>query len=228
MPLKQLSVFLLSLTLFGCSMAPSIDTELTATEQAGNSSLQVIEHDDKTVAWKRSAAPFSAQHEKVVYLNLPKTFALEGDDPRFAKFAGDANTLRQHFRRQLEQQLTGAGYRLVDKPAPKALSLNVSIANIERAPRDPNVTEYIPIGMLVGLSLHATGVRDETLYLFFQSEVSDSLTGEMLGRALDRVSGRNIDQSAAPVVEDIYPALDSAAQQIRERLDREFQPKKPA
>jgi len=82
--------------------------------------------------------------------------------------------------------------------------------------------------MLVGLSLHATGVRDETLYLFLKSEVSDSQTGEMLARALDRVSGKNIGQSKTPVVEDFYPALDSAAQQIRERLDREFQPNKPA
>ncbi|HYQ49646.1 MAG TPA: DUF3313 domain-containing protein [Pseudomonas sp.] len=227
MPFKLLAAFLLSLTLVGCSMAPSIDTELTSTEQA-SASLQVIEHDDKAVAWKSSAAPFSAKHEKIVFINLPKTFSLDSDDPRLAKFEGDANQLRSHFRRQLEQQLTGAGYRVVDKPTAKALTLNVSIANIKRAPRDPSVTEYIPIGMLIGLSLHATGIRDETLYLFFQSEVSDSQTGEMLGRALDRADGKNIEQSAAPVVEDIYPALDSAAQQIRERLDREFQPKKPA
>ncbi|BBH48657.1 DUF3313 family protein [Pseudomonas sp. KU43P] len=227
MPLRKLSVFALSLTLFGCSMAPSIDTELTAKEKA-STDLQLIEHDDKTLAWKRSAAPFCVDHEKVVFINLPKTFSLDSSDPRHAKFDGDANKLRQRFRSQLEKQLTDAGYRLVDKPTAKALSLNVSIANIERAPRDPNVTEYIPIGMLVGLSLHATGVRDETLYLVLQSEVSDGLTDEMLGRALDRVSGKNIGQSATPDVEDIYPALDSAAQQIRERLDREFQPKKPA
>jgi hypothetical protein len=227
MPLKQLSIFLCSLTLFGCSMAPSIDTEVTTKEQA-NTDLQVIEHDDSTLAWKRSSTPLSAQHEKVVFINLPKTFSLDSSDPRVAKFDGDADKLRQRFRGQLEKQLTDAGYRLVDKPTAKSLSLNVSIADIERAPRDPNVTEYIPIGMLVGLSLHATGVRDETLYLFLKSEVSDSQTGEMLARALDRVSGKNIGQSKTPVVEDFYPALDSAAQQIRERLDREFQPSKPA
>ncbi|MCY1460481.1 hypothetical protein D9M71_780440 [compost metagenome] len=104
------------------------------------------------------------------------------------------------------------------------MSLQISIADIERAPRDPNVTEYIPIGMLVGLSLHATGVRDDTLYLFFQSEVSDSLSGETLARAVDRASGRNIEQDQGPAVEDVYPAMDTAARLIRERLDRAFQP----
>ncbi|AXM97453.1 DUF3313 domain-containing protein [Pseudomonas plecoglossicida] len=227
MPFKQLAAFLLSLTLVGCSMAPSIDTELTNQPQA-SAQLQVIEHDDKSVAWKSSAAPFSAQHEKAVFINLPKTFSLNSDDPRLAKFEGDTNQLRQHFRRQLEQQLTGAGYRVINKPTAKALTLNVSLTDIKRAPRDPSVTEYIPIGMLIGLSLHATGVRDETLYLFFQSEVSDAVTGKMLGRAVDRADGKNLEQSASPTVEDIYPALDSAAQQIRERLDREFQPNKPA
>lgn len=224
MPLKKFAIFLLSMSLFGCSMAPSIDTAISPEQQA-STPLTVIEHDDGSVAWKKSSAPLSADHDKTVFIHLPKTFSLDSSDPRFAKFAGDANKLRLHFRTELEKQLTSAGYRLVNRPASGALMLQVSVADIERAPRDPNVTEYIPLGMLVGLSLHATGVRDETLYLFIQSEVSDSLTGETLSQAVDRASGRNIGQGQGPVVEDIYPAMDTAARLIRERLDREFKPK---
>lgn len=224
MSFKTLSLLLLSMSLLGCSMAPSIDTAITPEQQQSNAPLHVIEHYDGTVAWKKSDAPLSKGHDKAIFINLPKTISFDSSDPRLAKFSGDADKLRQHFRTQLEKQLTAAGYRLVDKPTPGALSLRVSIADIERTPRDPNVTEYIPIGMLVGLSLHATGVRDETLYLFFKSEVSDSLTGELLGRAVDRASGRNIGQDKGPVVEDVYPAMDTAAQLIRKRLDREFQP----
>ncbi|MCW2269077.1 hypothetical protein D3C77_122230 [compost metagenome] len=223
MPFKNLALLLFSLSLFGCSMAPSIDTAMPAA-QTPAAPLQTIEHDDGTVAWQRASAPFSKSHDKTIFINLPKTFSFDSHDPRFANFEGDANTLRQHFREQLEKQLTTAGYRLVDKPTARALSLQISIADIERAPRDPNVTEYIPIGMLVGLSLHATGVRDDTLYLFFQSEVSDSLSGETLARAVDRASGRNIEQDQGPAVEDVYPAMDTAARLIRERLDRAFQP----
>ncbi|MEG1154886.1 DUF3313 domain-containing protein [Pseudomonas sp. NUPR-001] len=224
MPLKKLCIFLFPMSLFGCSMAPSIDTTMPAETQP-KATQQVIEHSDGSVAWKKSAAPLSQNHDKTIFINLPKTFSFDSKDPRFAQFAGDANKLRQHFRSQLEKQLTTAGYRLVDKPAAKALSLNVSIADIERAPRDPNVTEYIPIGMLVGLSLHATGIRDETLYLFVQSEVRDSLSGETLSHAVDRATGKNIGQDQGPAIEDLYPAMDSAAQLIRERLDREFQRK---
>ncbi len=228
MHVKTLSLLLLSMSLFGCSMAPSIDTAITPEQQKTNAPLHVIEHDDGTLAWKKSDAPLSKNHDKAIFLNLPKSISFDSTDPRLAKFNGDADKLRKHFRTQLVKQLTTAGYRLVDKPTKGALSLQVSVADIERKPRDPNVTEYIPIGMLVGLSLHATGVRDETLYLFFQSEVSDSLSGETLARAVDRASGRNIGQDKAPVIEDIYPAMDTAAQMIRERLDREFLPKKPA
>ncbi|TDF83401.1 DUF3313 domain-containing protein [Pseudomonas sp. H9] len=224
MPLKKLSIFLFSMSLFGCSMAPSIDTAMPSETQP-KTALQVIEHSDTSVAWKKSSEALSQNHNKTVFINLPKTFSFDSKDPRFAKFAGDATKLRQRFRSQLEQQLTTAGYRLVSKPTSGALSLNVSVADIERAPRDPNVTEYIPIGMLVGLSLHATGIRDETLYLFFQSEIRDSLTGETLARAVDRTTGKNVEQDKGPVVEDLYPAMDSAAQLIRERLDREFQNK---
>lgn len=225
MPVKNLAILLLTMSLFGCSMAPTIDTAITAEQQKSNDTLHIIENDDATMAWKKSSAPLSKDHDKAIFINLPKTITFDSTDPRLANYSTDANKLRVHFRNALEKQLTAGGYRLVDGPTAWALSLQVSIADIERTPRDPNITEYIPIGMLVGLSLHATGVRDETLYLFFQSEVSDSLTGETLGRAVDRASGRNIDQDKGPVVEDIYPAMDTAAQLIRERLDREFQPK---
>lgn len=228
MSFKTLLPLLFSMSLVGCSMAPSIDTAITPEQQKTNAPLQVIEHDDGSVAWKKTDAPLSKNHNKAIFINLPNSISFDSTDPRFAKFNGDAEKLRQHFRTQLVKQLTAGGYRLVDKPTKGALSLQVSIADIERKPRDPNVTEYIPIGMLVGLSLHATGVRDETLYLFFQSEVSDSLSGETLALAVDRASGRNIGQDKAPVVEDIYPAMDTAAQMIRDRLDREFLPKKPA
>lgn len=228
MPFKNLCLLLLSMSLFGCSMAPSIDTAITSEQKQADALPQVIEHDDSTLAWRKSSMPLSKDHDKVIFINLPKPISFDSSDPRLANFAGDANKLRQHFRNQLEKQLTAAGYQLVDKPTSRALALRVSVADVERTPRDPNVTEYIPIGMLVGLSLHATGIRDETPYLFFQSELSDSLSGETLGRAVDRASGRNVEQDKGLVIEDLYPALDTVARLIRERLDREFQPQPPA
>ncbi|MCY1368234.1 hypothetical protein D9M69_552020 [compost metagenome] len=140
----------------------------------------------------------------------------------------DSDKLRRHFRGELERQLGASGYRVLARPAPGALTLRVSVADLQRKPRDPSVMEYIPIGFLVGLSLHATGVRDETLYLFVQSDISDGPSGASLLQAVDRASGKNIDQSASPEVEDLYPALDTAARQIRERLDRAFKQQAPA
>ncbi|MFC5696621.1 DUF3313 domain-containing protein [Pseudomonas sp. GCM10022186] len=221
MHIRELSILSLSLSLFGCSMAPAIDI---STPQA-NAPLQIIERDEDSIAWKKYPTPFFWNHHKTVFIDLPKPLSLANNQSSFDESDADTDKLLRHFRGQLEQQLSSAGYRLVDRPTPGALTLRASITDIKREPRDPSVMEYIPIGFLVGLSLHATGVRDETLYLFFESEVTDGLTGETLGRAVDRASGRNIEQSARPVVEDIYPAMDATARQIRERLDREFQRK---
>ncbi|MDH4568137.1 DUF3313 domain-containing protein [Pseudomonas sp. BN414] len=222
MHIKELSILSLSMALCGCSMAPAIDTTELSTRPA-TAPLQIIERDEGTIAWKKYPAPLSSKHDKSIYIDLPKSLA--NNEQVFSESDADINKLLLHFRGQLERQLSSAGYRLVNRPTPGALSLRVSIADLQRKPRDPNVTEYIPIGMLIGLSLHVTGVRDETLYVFFESEVRDGTSGETLARAVDRAKGRNIGQSDKPTVEDIYPALDASALQIRERLDREFRPK---
>lgn len=221
MPIRELSILSLSIALFGCSMAPAVETSDVYGKPPATP-MQVIEKDKGTIAWKTYPAPLSSGHDKAVFIDLPNSLSTAKGDSAIR--ASDADRLLLHLRGQLERQLTTSGYRLVPRPTPGALSLRVSINDLQRTPRDPSVMEYIPIGFLIGLSLHATGIRDETLYVFFESEVTDGLTGETLGRAVDRASGRNLGQSAQPVVEDIYPAMDTAAKQIRERLDREFQP----
>ncbi|WP_271408506.1 DUF3313 domain-containing protein [Pseudomonas sp. Q1-7] len=223
MPIRELSLLSLSMALFGCSMAPTVATS-DGYAKSSATPMQVIEREPGTIAWKTSLTPLSSGHDKAVFIDLPAPLPMDKGDSAISLSDADAAQLLVHLRGQLERQLTTSGYRLVTRPTPGALSLRVSINDLQRTPRDPSVMEYIPIGFLVGLSLHATGIRDETLYVFFESEVTDGLTGEPLGRAVDRASGRNLEQSAQPVVEDIYPAMDSAAQRIRERLDREFQP----
>ena len=227
MQFKELSILALSTSLFGCSMAPSIDSSIVPGQQT-DVLLKVIERDDGTIAWKKYPAPFSSNHDKAVFIDLPMTSSFTSSNSKLGASDADIRKLILHFRGQLARQLTSAGYRVVPHPTPGALSLRVSISDLERTPRDPSVMEYIPISFLVGLSLHVTGVRDETLYVFFDSEVRDGLTGETLGRAVDRARGRNLEQSDKPVAEDIYPAMDAAALRIRERLDREFQRKASA
>ncbi|BAN49811.1 DUF3313 domain-containing protein [Metapseudomonas resinovorans] len=219
MSLKELSILSLAMALTGCSMAPAIDDTLI---RADDPALQLVERDKASIAWQNPSTALARHHDKVVYLDLPKPGSFDGA----VQLEGDQ--LVRHFRSQLEGQLSAAGYRVLERPAPGALTLRVSVADLQRKPRDPSVMEYIPIGFLVGLSLHATGIRDETLYLFVQSELSDGPGGASLLQAVDRASGRDIDPSASPKVDDLYPALDTAARQIRERLDRALPLKAPA
>ncbi|MCY1311202.1 hypothetical protein D9M70_614820 [compost metagenome] len=49
------------------------------------------------------------------------------------------------------------------------------------------------------------------------------MNGQTFGQAVNRVRSADIDPSDSPVAEDLYPAIDAKARQLRERLDREFQ-----
>ncbi|WP_242443163.1 DUF3313 domain-containing protein [Pseudomonas sp. LFM046] len=208
-------------------MAPKID-QTSVEQQQANSKLQLIENDGETVVWKRYPEPLSKRYGKKIFINLPKPVPVADKNSLHGESEEDFNRLLVHFSGKLRLELVSAGYRVVNKPEPGALSLKVAITDIKRTPRDPSVTEYIPIGMLIGASLHVAGVRDETLYVMFETEIADSQSGELLGRSLTRVRGKNIEQSERNTLDAMYPALDAKAQQIRERLDKEFPGKKPA
>ncbi|MNJ78731.1 hypothetical protein D3C77_765560 [compost metagenome] len=49
------------------------------------------------------------------------------------------------------------------------------------------------------------------------------MNGQTFGQAVNRVRSADIAPSVTPAAEDLYPAIDAKARQLRERLDREFQ-----
>ncbi|MND30298.1 hypothetical protein D3C80_208280 [compost metagenome] len=222
MNLKLLSIIPFTLSLVGCSMAPKIDS--SHSEQLDNplGNTQVEKSDDM-IYWKRNDVLFAASYDKKIFLNPTGLASAAAAPDQDLESAEETRKILNRFRSQLQQELISAGYTLVDKPVPRSLALTVSIADIKRTPRDMKVMEYIPIGFLVGLGMHTAGLRDETLYLFFKTEVTDGMNGQTFGQAVNRVRSADIAPSVTPAAEDLYPAIDAKARQLRERLDREFQ-----
>ncbi|MNP82313.1 hypothetical protein D3C76_1809120 [compost metagenome] len=70
--------------------------------------------------------------------------------------------------------------------------------------------------------MYLTGTRDESLRIFFESEMRDAQTGELLAQSVSATTGKQISPSDATKVEDTYPALDAWAKQLRERADLAF------
>lgn len=173
------------------------------------------------IYWKKNIN-FASNYDKKIFLNSTELVTnLDGGSPDIESTA-ETRKIVDRFHSQLQRELLFAGYTLVDKPVPRSLALKVSIADMKRAPRDMSVLEYLPIGFIVGLGMQKTGFRDETLYLFFKTEVSDGMNGDTFGQAVNRVRGADLAPSASPAVKDLYPAIDAKARQIRERLDQEF------
>ncbi|MDH4559070.1 DUF3313 domain-containing protein [Pseudomonas sp. BN417] len=221
MNLKLLSIIPFTLSLVGCSMAPKIDS--SHSEQLDNPRGHTqVEKNEDMIYWKRNDVLFAASYDKKIFLS-PTGLVSAADGTSQDLDSAEERKILNRFRSQLQHELLSAGYELVDTPTPRSLALKVSIADIKRTPRDMTVMEYVPIGFLVGLGMHTAGLRDETLYLFFKTEVTDGMNGETFGQAVNRVRSADIDPSDSPVAEDLYPAIDAKARQLRERLDREFQ-----
>ena len=70
--------------------------------------------------------------------------------------------------------------------------------------------------------MHLTGTRDESVRIFFEGEMRDAKSRELLAQSVSATTGKNISPSAVTKVEDTYPALDAWAKQLRERADQAF------
>ena len=79
--------------------------------------------------------------------------------------------------------------------------------------------EYIPIGFLVGQAARAGGMRDQSLRIFFETEVRDGQSDELIAQSVSAATGGGVAPEAKVALKDTYPALDAWAKQVRERLD---------
>ena len=174
--------------------------------------------------WVKPTLDIKQDYRKRIYLEPPR-FYFTGQGVELAtERPSDTNAMLKYLHRAILHQFLTHGYEVISRPEPESLLLRTAITGSERTPRDMSVPEYLPIGFVVGGAMHLTGTRDESLRVYFESELRDAKSGELLAQSVSATTGNDISPSDKTKVSDTYPALDAWAKQLRERADKAFTP----
>lgn len=209
-------VLLLAVT--GCTTMPDADTRHSGFLN-DYARLSKDPQWPKSEIWVKPGLEINQTYQKRVYLEPPR-FYFTGKD--LSRSPADTSAMLKYLNQALQHQFLTAGYEVTRRPEPHALMLRTAITGTERTPRDLSIPEYLPIGFVIGGAMYLTGTRDESLRIFFESEMRDAQTGELLAQSVSATTGTQISPADATKVEDTYPALDAWAKQLRERADLAF------
>ncbi|MNF42029.1 hypothetical protein D3C85_531690 [compost metagenome] len=176
----------------------------------------------KSEYWVKPSLEIKQSYQKRIYLEPPRLYVTGKDLDQTMKSPADTTAMLNYLKQAILYQFLTSGYEVTTRPEPDTLLLRTAITGSERTPRDPSTPEYLPIGMVVGGVMQLTGTRDESLRIYFESEMRDATSGELLAQSVSATTGNELSPSATTKVEDSYPALDAWARQLRERADKAF------
>jgi hypothetical protein len=170
--------------------------------------------------WVKPGLMAAQQYDKVVLLEPAVFHANEETARQAASRAPEIEQMLAYLNQALRRELSAGGYRLVSAAQPRSLRIRPAVTGLARTEADPSALEYIPIGFLVGQAARAGGMRDQSLRIFFETEVRDGQSDELLAQSVSAATGGGVAPEAKVALKDTYPALDAWAKQVRERLDQ--------
>ncbi|MER2552488.1 MAG: DUF3313 family protein [Thauera sp.] len=169
--------------------------------------------------WVKPGLKAAQQYDKVVRLEPAVFHANEATARATASRTPEIEQMLSYLNQALRRELSAGGYRVVSAPQPRSMRIRPAVTGLARTEADPSAMEYIPIGFVIGQATRAGGMRDESLRIFFETEVRDGETDELLAQSVSAATGGGVAPAAKVALKDTYPALDAWAKQVRERLD---------
>ena len=212
---------LLLFGLTGCTTMPAAETRHTGYLDDYSRLSKDPKWPDSEY-WVKPTLDLKKDYRKRIYLEPPKFYFVGKDAELVTDRPSDTSTMLKYLHQAILLELLTSGYDVIARPEPDSLLLRTAITGSERTPRDLSVPEYLPVGFVVGGAMYLTGTRDESLRIYFESELRDGQTGELLGQSVSATTGNEISPSDKTKVEDTFPALDTWAKQLRERADSAF------
>ncbi|MFJ7311450.1 DUF3313 domain-containing protein [Pseudomonas sp. NPDC098747] len=210
--------------LAGCSTIPKPESR-----QSGFlDDYSQLEKDDawpSSQYWVDPHLKLATPNKKRIYLE-PPLYYLAGEDLKFlTEHPEDVSKMLRYLHQALLYEFLTAGYEITTQPEANTFLLRTAITGAKRTPRDVTLLEYLPIGMILSGSMHFAGFRDESVRIFFESELRDAQSKKLLGQSVSVSTGNNVSPRAEATVEDTYLALDMWAKQLRERADKTYSTK---
>lgn len=115
----------------------------------------------------------------------------------------------------LRHTLSRRGVKLVDRPGPGAAKLRIAITSVVAKEEGLAPHQYIPIAFLLTMASRAASGTPERARLVVETEVRDSVTGELLGLKVRVGTGERlaeIGEQKVITLETVKPILDEIAE----------------
>ncbi len=107
------------------------------------------------------------------------------------------------------QSSVGKSIIVTDNPGADTVRVRFALTGVDISNKELSTYEYIPVAMLFAGAKTAAGQRAQAVEIFFEAEMADSITGEVLGRSVRKGRGDSLEnQSAALTKEKFYQQLD--------------------
>jgi hypothetical protein len=111
------------------------------------------------------------------------------------------------------QAAVGNTLIVTDNPDPNAVRVRFALTGVEVSSESLSGYEYVPVALLWVGAKTAAGARAQVVEVFFEAEMSDSMSGEVLGRSVRKGYGESLENKSDTLTkEKMYPQLDLWAQ----------------
>lgn len=217
----KLALVVLVLAGTACSNIPSSETRHSGF--LGDYSRLVEDpYWDNSEYWVKPGLHLRQDYDKKIVLEPARYHVDAATQAVIRERSEETAKVLAHLDQAIRRELQAGGYQLVTSADVRSLRLRPAITGLIRNARDMKPTEYIPIGFLIGAGMQLAGVRDQQVRIFFETEIRNARTGELLAQSVSAASGNEVSPSVKAGASDTYQALDDWARQVRERLDRAY------
>lgn len=108
---------------------------------------------------------------------------------------------------------------ITDKAGPGVANLSTAITGVSVETEGMKATEVLPMAAIYGAMQAATGIRDRVVEVYLEGKVTNAQTGEVLGLALRKIRGKNLQGlKDSLTLDDVKESLDGAAADVLESI----------
>lgn len=122
--------------------------------------------------------------------------------------------------RALISEKVATQFNLVDKAALDTIRIQPAITSISVSFDDRAFYQYLPIGVVVTGATRTSGLSKENVRVMTEIRVVDSVSGQVLAKAVDLKAGKEKqDKESEVVLSDIEPILEQWAQRVTDVIN---------
>jgi hypothetical protein len=107
------------------------------------------------------------------------------------------------------QAAVGDSVIITNNPGPNTVRVRFALTGVDINTENLSAYEYVPVALIWAGATTVAGKRAQVVEIFFESEMLDSISGEVLGRSVRKGYGESLEnESEIMTKEKMYPQLD--------------------